>query len=219
MKNAIAIIFLILAASSSTSVASTIYHVRWDIESTAGPLTGHSLYIAENDSMFRVEITTKQLPVSSYFNCLLNRNGQGWTITPSSGDGAVLQPWSGQFSELGNAQYSAILTLLKILQTSDNNLDSFRVTLREPIFYEDNITAEPAELLNRMRIRGAGKGAIEEVWVVEISGQHNSIVTITSNRTPASIRISKIDSYPVLDNIEMLFVPVWSLENLIPGNY
>ncbi|MCP4145110.1 MAG: hypothetical protein GY752_07495 [bacterium] len=218
MINAIAIYLLFLVALSSTSVASTIHHLQWDIESTSGSLTGHALYIAENDSMFRIEISTQPTTRSTIFDNLLSREGQGWTITPSLNKGAVLQPWSGQFSELDRAQYSAIITLLEILQTSDENLNSFRVTLRAPIFYEDSISVKPAELLNRMRIRGAGKGASEEVWSVVISGQNNSILAISSNRTPASLRITKIDSYPVSDNIEMLFVPVWSLENLISGN-
>ncbi len=219
MKKQIVIFLLILAvALPATSIATTMHLVNWELDSTSDSLSGHALYIFNNDSMFRIEISNQPTSSSSIFDSLLSREGQGWTITPSLRGGAVIQPWSGQFSELGNAQYSACITLLEILQTSDDNRTSFLVTLKNPIFYEDNIPSKPAELLNRMRIRGAGKGDTQEIWAVDISGEPYSVVKISSNRTPAVLRIYKNSSYEFPDDIEMLFVPVWSLDNLIQNN-
>jgi len=217
-KYTVIFILILTAALSSASIGSTMYFVHWEIESTSDLLTGHALYIYDNDSMFRVEVTTQPLKGSSSFDSLYNRDGEGWTVTPSSGGSLVIQPWSGQYSELDETQYSACLTLLEILQTSNEGRNSFFVALKDPIFYEDNIATKPAELLNIMRIRGAGRGADQEIWSVDISGEPVPIVKISSNRTPAVLRISKISFHEISDDIEMLFVPLWSLDNLIKNN-
>lgn len=218
MRKQVAIFIMILtAALSSTSIANTMHLIRWEIQTTSDSISGHSLYIYDNDSMFRIEVSTLQTANNSIFDCLLSRDGQGWTITPSINDSAVIQPWSGQFSELGKAEYSACITLLEILQTSDHRRSSL-VTLQDPLFYKDSITSKPAELLNRMRIRGAGKGAAQEIWSVDKSGEHNTIVTISSNRTPAVIKLFTMDSYEFTVNEDMLYVPIWSLDDLINNN-
>jgi hypothetical protein len=208
---------LALVLSFHSVMASTLNQVSWNANSYYGSLSGHLLYVTDNEISYRIEATVESDSNLLIYKRLLQRDGKGWTITPSKSGGAVVLPWSGKYFELEGAQLEFCDILLEILETPEVMLDSLQFQMMEPFYMVGSRPIHNSSILNRMSARGTGRGDMQERLLVSYN-EEKSIIKISSDRTPVTLTISRIDSYSVPDGIEMLYVPVWSLEKLILEN-
>lgn len=190
-------------------VRGVLWSAVWRGTGLGEELGGSACWLRGADGAVRIEFTREaaagRSAVSPAWGRLLTRGGEGWVVL-LAGETAVGGRWGGPLERLAPDLRLRLETLLAVMAGRGDD----GCNLRLP---------ETAPLRAALEARGRGRGGGGETWRVRRlaapGAPGDTLVVLTSTRLPGRLQVRSTGSWPAQYAPDDVFVPVWSLGDLL----